>query len=160
MYSPSLSTHRFIHALHCSEQCYSSSTLGPFSSCAVFCLHFIYWWEMSFLQYTFRFGVQKNVTGCQIYEYEGCSSIGMRLLGRNFLTERELWAGALSWCRIPALFFHRFGRFFHKICHTVSLLIPTMSAFILTLRCRFLWTISLIFWMFWSVFEVEVWLGC
>ena len=36
MYSPSLSTHRFIRVLHCSKQCYSSSTPRPFSSCAGF----------------------------------------------------------------------------------------------------------------------------
>ena len=35
MYSSSLSTHRCIRVLHCSKQCYSSSTLRPFSSCAV-----------------------------------------------------------------------------------------------------------------------------
>ena len=36
MYSSSLSTHRCIRVLHCSKQCYSSSTPRPFSSCAVF----------------------------------------------------------------------------------------------------------------------------
>ena len=36
MYSPSLSTHRCILVLHCSKQCYSSSTPRPFSICAVF----------------------------------------------------------------------------------------------------------------------------
>ena len=36
MYSSSLSTHRCIRVLHCSKQCYSSSTSRPFSSCAVF----------------------------------------------------------------------------------------------------------------------------
>ena len=36
MYSPSLSTHRCIRVLHSSKQCHSSSTPGPFSSCAVF----------------------------------------------------------------------------------------------------------------------------
>ena len=36
MYSSSLSTHRCVHVLHCSKQCYSSSTPGPFSSCAGF----------------------------------------------------------------------------------------------------------------------------
>ena len=35
MYSSSLSTHRCIRVLHCSKQCYSSSTPRPFSSCAV-----------------------------------------------------------------------------------------------------------------------------
>ena len=33
---PSLSTHLCIHVLHCSKQCYSSSTPRPFSSCAGF----------------------------------------------------------------------------------------------------------------------------
>ena len=36
MYSSSLSTHRCICVLHCSKQCYSSSTLEPLSSCAGF----------------------------------------------------------------------------------------------------------------------------
>ena len=36
MYSSFLSTHRCIRVLHCSKQCYSSSTPRPFSSCAVF----------------------------------------------------------------------------------------------------------------------------
>ena len=36
MYSSSLSTHCCIHVLHCSKQCYSSSTPGPFNSCADF----------------------------------------------------------------------------------------------------------------------------
>ena len=36
MYSPSLCTYSFIRVLHCSKQCYSSSTPRPFSSCAVF----------------------------------------------------------------------------------------------------------------------------
>ena len=38
MYSSSLnlSTHRCIRVLHCSKQCYSSSTARPFSNCAVF----------------------------------------------------------------------------------------------------------------------------
>ena len=36
MYSPFLSTRRFICVLHCSKQCYSSSTPRLFSSCAVF----------------------------------------------------------------------------------------------------------------------------
>ena len=37
MYSSSLSTHRrCISVLHCSKQCHSSSTPGPFSSCAGF----------------------------------------------------------------------------------------------------------------------------
>ena len=36
MYSSSLSTHRCIHVLHCSKQCYSSSNLRPFSNCAGF----------------------------------------------------------------------------------------------------------------------------
>ena len=56
----------------------------------------------------------------QIREYVRCSSIGMRLSGRNFLTERALWAGALSWCSIQTFFFQRFGRSFRKICRTVS----------------------------------------
>ena len=113
-----------------------------------FCIHLITWWKMGFLQYTFHFGVQNKATGCQIREYGGCSSIGMRLSGRNFLTERALWAGAFSWCSTQMLFFQRFGRFFHKGCRTVSLLIPTMSAIILTLSRLSLRTISLIFWMF------------
>ena len=37
-YSSSLSRHRCIHVLHYSKQCYSSSTLRPFSGCAVFAL--------------------------------------------------------------------------------------------------------------------------
>ena len=36
MYSYSLSTHCCIPVLHCSKQCYSSSTPRPFSSSAVF----------------------------------------------------------------------------------------------------------------------------
>ena len=36
MYSSSLSTHRCIRVLHCSKQCYSTSTPRSFSSCAVF----------------------------------------------------------------------------------------------------------------------------
>ena len=36
MYSSSLSVHRCIRVLHCSKQCYSSSTPRPFSSCDVF----------------------------------------------------------------------------------------------------------------------------
>ena len=36
MYSSSSSTHRCIRVLHCSKQCYSSSTPRSFSSCAVF----------------------------------------------------------------------------------------------------------------------------
>ena len=71
-----------------------------------------------------------------------------------------LWAGALSWCSIQTLFFQRFGRFFYKVCRTASLFIPTMSAIILTLRCLPLRTISLIFQIFWSVFEVEGWPRC
>ena len=47
-----------------------------------------------------------------------------------------------------------------KICCTVSLLIPTMSAIILTCRHQSLRTFSLIFWMFWSVFKVEGRPGC
>ena len=77
--------------------------------------------------------------------------IGKKLLDRK---------GVVSWGRIPTLFFQRFGHFFRKICRTVSLLIPTMSAIILNFRRWTLRTISLIFWMFWSVFEVEGWPGC
>ena len=36
MYSSSLSTHRCIRVLHCSKQCYSSSSPSMFSSSAVF----------------------------------------------------------------------------------------------------------------------------
>ena len=36
MYSSFLFTHRCIHVLHCSKQCYSSPTPRPFSSCAIF----------------------------------------------------------------------------------------------------------------------------
>ena len=36
MYSSSLSAHRCIHVLHCLKQCYSSSSLRPFSSSAIF----------------------------------------------------------------------------------------------------------------------------
>ena len=73
--------------------------------------------------------------------------------------KRALWARALSWCSFQTLFFQRFGRFFRKACHTVSLLIPTMSAINLTLRRRTLRTISLIFWIFWSVFKLKDWPG-
>ena len=38
MYSSSSSTHRCIRVLHCSKQCYSSSTHRTLSSCAVFAL--------------------------------------------------------------------------------------------------------------------------
>ena len=68
--------------------------------------------------------------------------------------------GVVSWGIVQTLFFQMFGRFFRKICRTVSLLIPTMSAIILMLRRWSCWTISLIFWMFWSVFEVEGRPGC
>ena len=81
-------------------------------------------------------------------------------IGKKPLKKRALWAGALSWCSIQTLFFQRFGRFFRKVCRTVSLLIPTMSSIILILRRRSLRTVSLIFWMSWSVFEVEGWSGC
>ena len=160
MYSSSLSTHHFIRVLHCWKQCYSSSSPRPFSSCAVFALTSLTDGKWVLFSALFTLEYRKKVTGYQIREYEGCSSIGMRLLGRNFLTKRALWAGALSWCSIQTLFFQRFGRFFRKICRTVSLLISTMSAIILTLRQWSLRTISLIFWMFWLVFKVEGWPGC
>ena len=35
MYSSYLSTHRCIRVLHCSKQCYNSSTPRPFNSCAI-----------------------------------------------------------------------------------------------------------------------------
>ena len=40
------------------------------------------------------------------------------------------------------------------------LLIPRMSAIILTLRLPSWQTVSLIFWSFWSLFELEGWPGC
>ena len=120
MYSSSLSTHRCIHALHCSKQCYTSPTPRTFSSWAIFAFTSSTdgkWVPFSTL---FTLGYIKG-TGCQICQDGGCSNIRMRLSGRNFLTERVLWAGALSWCSIQTLFFQRFGRFLLKICRTLSL---------------------------------------
>ena len=121
-----------------------------------FCPHLINWWKMGSLQYTSHFGVQKkshrvlNPRIWRMYKYWNA------FIGKKLLVQK----GIVSWGIIPTLFFHWFGRFVLKICRTVSLLIPIISAIILTLRYLSLWTISLIFWMFWSVFQVEGWPGC
>ena len=57
--------------------------------------------------------------------------------------------GVVSWGIVlmqhPDFVLPEIRRFFRKVCRTVALLIPTMSAIILTLRRRTLRTISLIF---------------
>ena len=127
------------------ETGYSSSSPWPFSSCAVFA--FTSSTDGKLVPFTtlFTLGYKKQGTGCQISEYWGCSSIGMPLLGRNFLIERALWVGALSWSSIQT-FFQRFGRFFRKICCTqTSILANNFTDFLNILvgfQCqRVTWTL-------------------
>ena len=157
MYSSSISIHCCFHVLHCSKQCFSSSTPRPFSSCAVFAFTSLTdgkWIPFSTL---FTLVNRKKSQGAKSANMENVQVFKCIYWEE---TSRALWAWALSWCSIQTLSFQRSGCFFHKVCHTVSLLIPTMSTIILTLRHRSLWTISLIFWMFWLVFEVEGWPWC
>ena len=152
----SLSTQCCICVFHYSKQCYSSSTPRPFSSCAVFALTSLTdgkWVPFSTLFTLVYRKKSRNLWIWRMFKYSNA------FIGKKLLEQKGVVAGALSWCSIQTLFFQRFGRFFRKICHTVSVLISTMSTIILTLRRRSLRTISLIFWMFWSIFEVEVWPG-
>ena len=159
MYSSSLSTHRCIRVFHCSKQCYSSSTPRPFNSCAVFA--FTSSTDGKWFPFSTLFILVHNKM-CQ-----GAKSVNMEdvqvfecVSWEETSREKGVVSWGISWCSIQTLFFQRFSRFFRKICRTVSLLIHTMSAIIITLRRRSLQTISLIFWIFWLVFEVEGWPEC
>ena len=151
MYSLSLSTHHCICVLHCSKQCYSSSILRPFTSCAIFAFTSSTDGKCVPFSTLFILGKRKSQSAKSANKEDG------QVL--ECVYWEETWAGALSWCNIQTLFFQRFSRFFHKVCHTASLLIPTMSTIILTLRRRCLRTIWLISWVFWLIFAVEGWPG-
>ena len=133
MYSSSLSIHCCIRVLHCSKQCYSSSTPRPFSSCAVFAFtsstdgKWVPFSTLFTLVYREKSQGAKsaNIEDVQVFEYVYWEE-----------TTRAKGRGALSWCSIQILFF-QIGRFFRKVCRTVSLLIPTMSAIILILTSSF-----------------------
>ena len=108
MYSSSLSTYRCIRVLHCSKQCYSSSTPRPFSSCAVFAftssadgkwvpsIHFSLWC-------TEKNHMVLNSPMWRMIKYSKA------FIGKKLLEQKGVSAGALSWCSVQTLFFQRFG---------------------------------------------------
>ena len=151
MYSSSLSTHRFVRILHCSKQCYSSWNPWPFSSCAGFTFTISTdgkWVPFSTL-FTLVYG--NKLQGAKSANNEDVQIFHV-FIGKKLLEQK----GVVSWgIVLPVI-----RALLPQICHTVSLLIPTMSTIIFTLRRRSLRTISLIFWISCSVFEVEGWSGC
>ena len=160
MYCSSLSTHRCIRVLHCSKQCYSSSTPRPFSSCATFTFTTSTdgkWVPFSTL---FTLVYRKKSQGAKSTNMEDVQVFECVYWKETSRAKGRCELGHCPDAASLRLFFHIFCRYFRKICRPVSLLIPTMSAIILTLRRRSLRTISLIFWIFWSLFEVKGWPGC
>ena len=144
MYSSSLSTHRCICVLHCSKQCYSSSTLRPFSSCAVFAFtsstdgKWVPFNTLFTLVYRKKSQDAKsaNMEDVQVLEcvyWEETS----RAKGRCELGHCPNAASRLCSCRDSAASSTKFV--------ALSPLIPSMSTIILTLRRRSLRTISQIF---------------
>ena len=99
MYSSSLSTHRCIRVLHCSEQCCSSSTPRPFSSCAGF---------------TFTTSIDENGF-LSVHFSLWCTEISHRVLnariwrmlkhsnafiGKKLVEQKGAVTWELSWCSI------------------------------------------------------------
>ena len=95
MYSPSLSTYRFIRVLHCSKQCYSSSAPGPFSSCAGFTSISLTDGKWVLFSTLFTLGYRKKSQGAKCADVVDVEVlvcfIGKRLLGRK---------GIVSWCLV------------------------------------------------------------
>ena len=130
MYSPYLSTHWFIRVLHCSKQCYSSSTPMPFSSCAVFAftsstykkgfpsVHFSLWWtEKSRIVLNPRirrmFKYSNAFIGKKLLEQKGIVSWGIVLMHPDFVLPeiRPPLPQGLSHCLsllIPTLVYNHF----------------------------------------------------
>ena len=145
MYSSSLSAHHCIRVLLCSKLCYSSSTPRPFSSCAVFAFtsstdgKWVPFSTLFTLVYRKKSQDAKfaNIENVQVFEcvyWEETSGAK----GRYELGHCPDAASKLYSSRDSAASSTRFVA-------TVSLIIPTMSAIILTLRRRSLRTISLSF---------------
>ena len=158
MYCSSLSTHRCNRVLHCSKLCYSSWTPGR-SVAVPFLPSPLQLMKNGFLSVHLSLWCTEksqrvlNLWIWRMFKYSNA------FIGKKLIEKKGVLSWALSWCSIQTLFFQRFGRFFRKVYLTVSLLIPTMSAIILTFRRRTLRTLSLIFWIFWSVFKVKGWPG-
>ena len=159
MYSSSLSTHHNIHLLHYSKQCYSSSTPRPFNSSAVFAFTsstdgkwapfstFSLWctekshrvlnpriWRM--------FKYLNKFIGKKLLEQKGVVSWGIVLMQHPDFVLPEIQP------LLPQDLLHSLSVNTHHVCrhsHTQTSIFVNNSLF---------------FWMFWSVFKVELWPGC
>jgi len=60
---------------------------------------------------SFIFGNRKKSLGARSGEKAGCSNTVICLVAKNSLTDRAMWAGALSWCKIHELLAKSLGHF-------------------------------------------------
>ena len=64
----------------------------------------------------FIVGNRKKSHGAMSGEYGGWGIVTVLFLAKNSQTSNEVGAGALSWCKIHELFFHKFHGMSQSIC--------------------------------------------
>ena len=137
MYSSSLSTHRCIHVLQCLKQCYSLWTPRQFSSCAIF----------AFTSSTDGKWVPFSTLFTLVYrkKSQGAKSANMEDVQVFKCVYWEGTSRAKGRCELgyPDFVLPEIRPLLPQGLSPVSLLIPTMSTNILTLRRRSLQNIKI-----------------